>query len=78
MMIKMSDNLKRMEQALAILLQPELFKICEGCDSIVKGQTAICPNCKSYRFNDDVEEVVNQTKLLSDREQTSVTKDDLF
>ena len=74
----MSDNLTRMEQALAILLQPEFFKICEGCDSIVTLQTAICPSCKSYRFNEDMEEVVKQTKLLSDREQTSVTEDDLF
>ena len=74
----MSDNLTRMEQALAVLLQPDFFKICEGCDSIVTIQTAICPNCKSYRFNGSVHDVIEQAKILGTREHTTVTEDDLF
>lgn len=68
----------RLAQALVILLQPELYKICEGCDSIVTRGTRICPSCHAYRFIDDVDVVVKQTKKLSISEQQSVTKNDLF
>ena len=69
---------KRLQQALTILLQPELFKICEGCSSIVATRTVICPNCKAYRFDTDEDNVIEQTRKLSTSEQQSVTRDDLF
>tara|TARA_R110000772_G_scaffold250388_1_gene365036 strand:+ start:362 stop:586 length:225 start_codon:yes stop_codon:yes gene_type:complete len=69
---------ERLEQALIILLQPELFKICEGCDSIVTLKTVVCPSCKSYRFNDNIDAVVEHTKEISIKEQQSVTDKDLF
>ena len=72
------DITSRLAQALVILLQPEQFKICEGCDSIVTVKTVICPSCHSYRFNDDTEEVIAHTEIISRKEQCSVTKDDLF
>ena len=69
---------KRLEQALKILLLPEQYKICEGCDSIVTKKTRICPNCKAYRFKEDIDAVVAHCKILSEREQTTVTEDDLY
>ena len=73
----MSDE-DRLKQALVILLQPELFKICEGCDSIVTIRTVVCPSCKAYKFNDNPEDVVDHTKEISVCEQKSVTDEDLF
>jgi len=72
------DALNRLTQALVILLQPELYKICEGCDSIVTAKTVICPNCHSYRFNDDIEDIIVHTERISRQEQRSVTENDLF
>lgn len=69
---------KRLEQALVILLQPELFKICEGCDSIVTVKTVICPSCKTYRFNENLDDIIEHTKEISVKEQQSVTDEDLF
>ena len=71
------DN-NRLEQALLILLQPEAYKICEGCDSIVTRKTRLCPSCHAYRFNEDEDYIVEHTKKISTREQRSVTKEDLF
>jgi RNA polymerase subunit RPABC4/transcription elongation factor Spt4 len=69
---------KRLEQALIILLQPEMFKICEGCDSIVTLKTVICPSCKAYKFNENLDDIIEHTKEISVREQRSVTDKDLF
>jgi len=55
-----------------------LYKICEGCDSIVSRKTIICPNCKSYRFNLDEEVIKTHAKILGSREQETVTPEDLF
>jgi len=69
---------KRLAQALVILLQPELFKICEGCSSIVTVKTVICPSCKAYRFNVNTDDVIAHTKDISVKTQQSVTDKDLF
>ena len=67
----------RAQKAAKIIADPSKFNICEGCDSIVTARVATCPNCNGYRFNDDVEAVIEQAKLLGSREQTSVIADDL-
>ena len=72
------DTTSRLAQALVILLQPEQFKICEGCDSVVTRGTRICPSCHAYRFNEDMNYIVSHTKKISTQEQQSVTKEDLF
>ena len=69
---------ERLTQALLILLKPEEYKICEGCESIVTQKTSMCPNCHAYRFNDNVEDVIEHTREISVRERRSVTKEDLF
>jgi hypothetical protein len=69
---------KRLAAAIQIILNPGQYKICEGCDSIVKEKTRICPSCHGYRFNFDIEDVIEQAQILGAREQQSVTKEDLF
>lgn len=34
-----------------ILNMHYLYKVCEGCDAVLLYERAICPACKSYRFN---------------------------
>jgi hypothetical protein len=67
----------RAETAAKIASNPANYKVCVGCDSIVGKATAICPNCHSFRFDDEPEAVVSQAVLLGSREQRSVTADDL-
>ncbi len=68
----------RAQKAAKIEGQPEAYKVCEGCDSIVAARVATCPSCHGYRFDDTREAVVAQARLLGAREQTSVTADNLF
>ena len=67
----------RQEKAKEIASNPEKYKVCEGCDSIVGISTTICPNCHGYRFDAEESRVIDQAVLLGSREQTSVTAEDL-
>lgn len=67
----------RLAKAKQIAANPIAYKVCEGCDSIVGADTAICPNCHGYRFDDDPSRVVDQALELGTREQRSVTANDL-
>ena len=69
---------KRLAAALQIILNPQNYKVCEGCDSIVTEKTRICPNCHAYRFNFDIDNVADQARILASREQQSVTKEDMY
>jgi RNA polymerase subunit RPABC4/transcription elongation factor Spt4 len=64
--------------AMSIMTSPEYFKICEGCDSILKYTVIMCKNCKSYRFNTNLDDIIEHAKILGNREQTTVTEEDLF
>ena len=64
--------------AAEIAREPHLYKICEGCDSIVTQRVATCPSCHGYRFNSDPTAVVKQAEILGSREQTSVLSEDLL
>lgn len=67
----------RAQQAAKIINEPGLYKICEGCDSIVTEAVVTCPNCHSYRFNSDHQEIIDHALILGSRERTSVLADDL-
>lgn len=68
----------RAERMAMIVADPQNYKICEGCDSLVTRRVATCPNCFGYRFNEDLQDIVNQAMLLGTREQISVTAEDLL
>jgi len=76
----MSDDAmaERRERAKKILANPEAFKVCEGCESIVVKKAVTCPNCHGYRFDERPEAVVAQVKVLAERPQQSVTKEDML
>jgi len=67
----------RMKKAQEIAANPNRFKVCEGCDSIVGSQAVICPSCHGYRFDDSASRVVDQAIYLGARKQTSVILSDL-
>lgn len=77
MSIMQTPPLNRAEAAAKITANPTNYKVCEGCDSIVGITTAICPNCHSFRFDDQPQTVVRQALLLGSREQRTVTAEDL-
>ena len=72
------QNQPRMDKAKEIANNPGNYKVCEGCDSIVGAGASMCPNCHSYRFDEDHSRIVDQAVWLGCREQTSVTAEDLF
>ena len=71
----MVDRARRAER---IVRNPEQYKVCMGCDSIVAKKVSICPNCHSYRYETDEQMVVDQARVLSRREKHSVIADDLL
>lgn len=70
-------NKKRIKVANIVIRQPERYKVCEGCESIVGAHVNLCPNCMAYRFDCDSEAVIRQAKVLACREQRTVTPEDL-
>ena len=60
-----------------IFTNPEAFRICLGCESIVKRRVNICPNCKSFRFCDHPLAIMFWAKALGGREANSVLPEDL-
>ena len=69
---------ERTAKAAKIAAEPELYKVCEGCDSIVTRRVATCPSCHGYRFVEEAEAVIQQAKILGSREQRSVVTEDLL
>ena len=69
---------ERAAKAAKIAEEPQLYKVCEGCDSIVTKRVATCPSCHGYRFNEEPDVVIRQAKMLGSREQRSVVTEDLL
>jgi hypothetical protein len=67
----------RAERAAQIVKQPELYKVCEGCESIVVSEAITCPNCHGYRFDSDPERVQSQAEALGKRLPTSIPPSEL-
>lgn len=68
----------RAERAAMIARQPDLYKVCEGCESIVLREAVTCPNCHGYRFDLDPRRVVEQAEVLGKRLPTSVPPSELL
>ena len=67
----------RAERAAKIVSQPQYYKVCEGCESIVVSDAVTCPNCHGYRFDPDPERVRTQAEILGKRLPTSVPPSEL-
>lgn len=70
--------IERAKRARRIVRNPKQYKVCCGCDSIVAAKVNLCPNCHGYRFESDQDHVVRQAGVLSQREQRTVSNEDLF
>ena len=68
---------QRQKQAARILEQPDDYKVCEGCGSIVTIRTSHCPSCHAYLFDESSDRVAAQAKLLAARQASSVLSSDL-
>ena len=67
----------RAERAAQIVKKPELYMVCEGCESIVVRDAVTCPNCHGYRFDGDAERVRTQAEILGKRLPTSIPPSEL-
>lgn len=67
----------RAERAAQIAQQPDLYKVCEGCESIVVRDAATCPNCHGYRFDTDTKRVRSQAEILGKRLPNSIPPSEL-
>ena len=67
----------RAERAAQIMKQPELYKVCEGCESISLREAVTCSNCHGYRFDPDAERVRSQAEILGKRLPTSIPPGEL-
>ncbi len=67
----------RLKQAEKIASQPEQYKVCEGCGSIVVARAVTCPSCHAYRFDTTPQRVVMQARDLALRNPASVLASDL-
>ena len=77
----MTDNeslAARSERAAQITRQPELYKVCEGCESIVVRDAVTCPNCHGYRFDTEARRVVSQAEILGKRLPNSIPPSELL
>ena len=68
---------ERARRADKIVRNPEKYKICGGCESIIAAKVTLCPNCHAYRFITDESMVVLQAQELGTREPRSVAINDL-
>lgn len=69
---------ERQQKAQEIANSPDLYMVCEGCDSIVMREAHMCPNCHAYRFNAEPDVVIEKAIELGGREQRSISYEDLI
>lgn len=73
----------RRKQANNIISDPQKYKICLGCESIIRRTTSqgsyvgICPMCHSYRFEENPLKIRKHAEKLGKSEKQSVSKEDL-
>jgi NADH pyrophosphatase NudC (nudix superfamily) len=68
---------QRLQQAEKIAKQPEQYKVCEGCGSIIVARAITCPSCHAYLFDATPVRVVAQARELALRAPHSVLSTDL-
>jgi hypothetical protein len=61
---------QRSSRAKEILANPRAFKVCEGCSSLFydrPDREGKCIFCHAYRFDKDVNRIIELARLLGDR-----------
>ena len=57
----------REERGRMILANPDQFKICNSCQSILFMTNVYCPFCKGYGFEFDQDKIVAMAQILGER-----------
>ena len=69
----------RQDVAKYVLDNYKSFKVCEGCDTILKKSAAICPVCSTYRFDTTKKGIFTVvTRIANGEERRSVLESDLY
>jgi DnaJ-class molecular chaperone len=66
---------ERADLARKVVAQPQNYKICRGCDSIIDGGQTICPFCHGYGFDTDEKDVQVRAVELSIKEELSIPQE---
>lgn len=70
--IAQNDMEARQQLAEFIAKNPQNYKICCGCDAVVKEHVGVCPQCLAYRFEDDPRTVVAHAFHLAKTMPTNI------
>ena len=58
-------------------IDPNNHKICYGCQSIIRKDVGVCPQCHAYRFEDEPGKVDRQIRLIRVKHQWLKMIDDV-
>ena len=72
------DKKRKEEAAKKICAHATYYKVCEGCESVILHDSIFCPLCEGYRFDTDIDHVIQATKALVKKEKTDVLSSDEF
>lgn len=75
-MSKDNKHKKKEIAAQRILKNADLYKVCEGCESVVLIDSIFCPICSGYRFNESLTVLLKTIKELLKKENTTIVKSD--
>lgn len=65
------DPATRRQIADLISRNPELYKVCCGCEAIIREPAPVCPQCYAYRFETDEDLIREQANVLANRLPTT-------
>lgn len=69
----------RQDIAKYVLDNYKSFKVCEGCDTILKKSACICPVCSTYRFDATKKGIFTvASRIANGEERRSVLESDLY
>jgi RNA polymerase subunit RPABC4/transcription elongation factor Spt4 len=69
--VDQGDPATRRQIAKLICSNPELYKVCCGCEAIVREPSPVCPQCNAYRFETDASLIREQASILANRLPTT-------
>lgn len=65
--VDQGDPATRQQIADHVAAHPHQYKVCCGCEGIIRERAAVCPQCNAYRFETDKELIIQQAKHLATR-----------
>jgi hypothetical protein len=69
--VDQNDPATRRQIAELICSNPERYKVCCGCEAVIREPAPVCPQCSAYRFETDASVIREQALLLADRLPTT-------